>query len=60
MTIREIAAIAGVSPATISLVLNDKKGVSAQIRDRVKKLIEENNYSPQQKKKAAKFSITFH
>ena len=59
MTIREIAAIAGVSPATVSLVLNDKKGVSAQIRDRVKKVLEENNYSPQQKKKSAKFSIRF-
>ena len=28
MTIREIAAIAGVSPAAVSLVINNKKGVS--------------------------------
>ena len=26
MTIREIAAIAGVSPAAVSLVMNNKKG----------------------------------
>jgi DNA-binding LacI/PurR family transcriptional regulator len=59
MTIREIAAIAGVSPATVSLVLNDKKGVSADKRDRVKKVLEEYNYSPQQTNRAPKFSIRF-
>lgn len=59
MTIREIAAIAGVSPATVSLVLNDKKGVSAEKRARVKKVLEEYNYSPQQIKKAPKFNIRF-
>lgn len=59
MTIREIATIAGVSPATVSLVLNDKKGVSAQKRDRVKEVLEEYNYNRQQIKKAPKFSIRF-
>lgn len=32
MTIRDIAALLGVSPATVSLVLNNKPGVSAQRR----------------------------
>ena len=35
MTIREIAAIAGVSPAAVSLVMNNKKGVSEETRRRV-------------------------
>ena len=30
MTIREIAAIAGVSQAAVSLVMTNKKGVSAE------------------------------
>jgi len=52
MTIREIAAIAGVSPAAVSLVLNEKKGVSEKTRERVKKVLSEYNYSltPQIKK----------
>ncbi len=46
MTIREIAAIAGVSPAAVSLVLNDKKGVSIKTRDHVRKVLAEHNYTP--------------
>jgi DNA-binding LacI/PurR family transcriptional regulator len=34
-TIREIADIAGVSPATVSFVLNDKPGVGQETRDKV-------------------------
>lgn len=44
MTIREIANIAGVSPAAVSLVINNKKGVSEETRRRVQAVIEENNY----------------
>ncbi len=44
MTIREIATIAGVSPAAVSLVINNKKGVSEETRRRVQAVIEENNY----------------
>lgn len=46
MTIREIASIAGVSPATISLVLNNKKGVGERTRCRVQRILEEYNYVP--------------
>ena len=60
MTIREIAAIAGVSPAAVSLVLNDKKGVSSGTRAHVKKILEENNYLPSQpSKKEPRCSIRF-
>ena len=40
ITVREIASQAGVSPATVSLVLNNKKGVSEQTRQRVQKVLE--------------------
>ncbi|OOB79442.1 MAG: hypothetical protein BEN18_03965 [Epulopiscium sp. Nuni2H_MBin001] len=44
MTIREIAEIAKVSPATVSLVLNNKKGVSNDTREKVLDLVEKYNY----------------
>ena len=46
MTVREIAAIAGVSPAAVSLVINNKKGVSAETRRRVQSVMEECGYAP--------------
>ena len=44
MTIREIATLAGVSPAAVSLVINGKKGVSEETRRRVTEIIVENGY----------------
>ena len=44
MNVRELAKLAGVSPATVSLVLNDRKGVSQAVRDRVRTIINANNY----------------
>ena len=46
VTVREIASQAGVSPATVSLVLNSKKGVSEQTRLRVQKVLDRYNYKP--------------
>lgn len=46
MTIREIASIAGVSPAAVSLVINNKKGVSAETRRRIQNVMEECGYVP--------------
>ena len=55
MTIREIANLAGVSPAAVSLVINNKKGISEETRRRVLAVIEENNYTvPGQKRNASK------
>lgn len=45
-TIRELAAVANVSIATISLVLNNKEGVGPETRRRVLDLIEESGYEP--------------
>jgi LacI family transcriptional regulator, galactose operon repressor len=48
LTIKDIAEMAGVSPSSISIVLNNKEGVSAKTRDRVLKIIKEFNYTPNQ------------
>ena len=54
LTIREIAHIANVSPATISLVLNNKPGVSETKRQEILQLLNELNYSTTQRKKHPK------
>ena len=47
MTINEIAKLAGVSTATVSYVINNKKGcVSEEVRARVLKIIKETGYVP--------------
>lgn len=46
MTLQEIAKLAGVSPATVSLVLNNKPGVSQIKRDEILELLQKHNYSP--------------
>lgn len=45
-TIKDVAARAGVSPATVSRVLNDRPGISAETRERVLQAAQELNYSP--------------
>jgi len=46
ITIKDIARIAKVSPATVSLVMNDKPGVGEETRYRVLQIIEALNYKP--------------
>lgn len=46
MTIYDIARKAGVSASTVSRVINDKPGVGETTKDRIRKLLEEYNYSP--------------
>ena len=54
MTIREIANLAGVSPTAVSLVINKKKGVSEETRQRVQAVIEEHNYVVPGQKRSSK------
>ena len=54
MNIREIAKQAGVSPATVSLVLNNKPNVNKETRARVTVLLEENGYQIKEKIDAPK------
>lgn len=44
MTLKEIAHLAGVSPATVSIVINNGKGVSEETRKRVIRLLDEDGY----------------
>jgi DNA-binding LacI/PurR family transcriptional regulator len=46
MTIRDIAREAGVSTAAVSYVLNNKKGVGAETREKVERVIETYDYRP--------------
>lgn len=44
--IKDIAKMAGVSPSTVSNVLNNKKNVSEETRELILKLCRENDYEP--------------
>ncbi|MBR1407853.1 MAG: LacI family DNA-binding transcriptional regulator [Clostridia bacterium] len=46
MTIYDIAKIAGVSPGTVSRVVNKKPGVKQSTRERIERLLEEHHYTP--------------
>lgn len=45
ITVKDIAVRLGVSPATVSLALNNRPGVNAQTRKKVLALVEELNYT---------------
>ncbi|MFS0726655.1 LacI family DNA-binding transcriptional regulator [Paenibacillus sp. 1P07SE] len=46
MNIYEVAELAGVSIATVSKVINGKSDISQATKDKVLKIMEENNYKP--------------
>ena len=46
MNIYDIAKLAGVSIATVSRVVNDSPKVSAKTSEKVRRIMEENNYTP--------------
>jgi DNA-binding LacI/PurR family transcriptional regulator len=46
LTIRDVAAMAGVSQGTVSKVINDAPGVSESTRQRVMKLVQDLDYHP--------------
>lgn len=48
ITLRQVAKLAGVSLATASRVINGHTNVSAQVRERVWQVINENGYQPNQ------------
>ncbi|GAP40209.1 LacI family DNA-binding transcriptional regulator [Flexilinea flocculi] len=60
ITVKEIAALIGVSPATVSLALNNKEGVSEETRRKIRKVAEEHQYAlPQVRKNTLRGSIQF-
>lgn len=46
MTIYDIAKLAGVSASTVSRVINEKPGIKESTRQKVKQLLQEYNYTP--------------
>ena len=42
----DIAAVVGVSTVTVSKALSDQKGVSEELREKIKRLAEEMGYQP--------------
>ena len=46
VTIKKIAEIAGVHPSTVDKVLHNRPGVSDEVRERIRKLIDELGYKP--------------
>ena len=44
--IKEIARLANVSPAAVSIVINNKKGVGNETRKKIKEIIEKHQYVP--------------
>ncbi len=46
MTIEEIAQLAGVSKTTVSRVLNNKPDVNKETREKIEKIISENDFQP--------------
>lgn len=51
MTIRELSKLINVSPAAISIVINEKKGVSDETREKVLAAMQKYNYHPKQRKR---------
>ena len=58
MTIKEIAAKAGVSIATVSHVINHTRYVSPELVDKIEAIIEESGYSEKIKKKVPPWGTT--
>ena len=59
MTIKELAKLAGVSPATVSLALNGKKGVGEEKRLEILRLANENQYSYARKTTSKSRNVLF-
>lgn len=51
MTLKEIAQQAGVSPSTVSMVLNGKGSVSADTRERLSRILADHGYEIRGKQK---------
>lgn len=59
LTVRKIAELAGVSPAAVSLVLNDKPGVRPELREKLAELLVQNGYTIRKKDSSAMKRILY-
>jgi LacI family transcriptional regulator len=60
ITIRDIARMAGVSPAAVSFVINDRPGVSAETRLKVRKVIEKTGFVPNMNSRRLVYKRSFN
>lgn len=58
LTITEIAKLANVSPAAVSIVLNNKKGVSDETRKKISEIVEKLQYTPNPNSRRLLFNKT--
>lgn len=58
LTIKEIAKIAGVSPSAVSIVLNNRSGVSEETRQKVLEIVEKLQYTPNPSSRRLLFNKT--
>jgi len=58
LTIKEIAKIAGVSPSAVSIVLNNRTGVSEQTRQKILEIVERLQYTPNPNSRRLLFNKT--
>jgi len=59
-SIKEVANMAGVSPSAVSIVLNGKKGVSDETRQKVQAIIDKLQYTPNPNPKRLRCKKTFN
>ena len=59
LSIKDIARLAGVSPATVSRVVNQKQYVKSEIRERVLALVKETGYVPNNAARSMVLKRTF-
>lgn len=60
ITIKDIAAYAGVSAGTVDRVLHNRPNVSAKARERVEKALKEQNYQPNAYASALAYNKSYH
>lgn len=60
ITIREIAKMAGVSPAAVSFVINDRPGVSEETRVKVRSIIERTGFTPNMNSRRLVYKRSFN
>lgn len=58
VTIKEVAKMAGVSPAAVSLAMNGKPGISEETRSRILKIVKQMEFTPNQSSRRLLFNRT--
>lgn len=58
LTIKDVARLAGVSPAAVSIALNNRKGVSTATRERILQVVRDTGFVPNQQARRLLFKRT--